>query len=109
MSYRLERRRRLIAVKGRPMLLARANNSASVTVQAYAPPPTVSTVDNGVPRQAFVAQITNDEIMASPNIDKPLRGDRLTDGASHYTLTDIAGVHDGPVLIGWVLIAAGGT
>ncbi|MFW7268831.1 hypothetical protein ACMAUO_12785 [Gluconacetobacter sp. Hr-1-5] len=74
---------------------------------AYAPPPQASQLVDGVARSAFVAQITADETDAAGFI--PQEGDSLADGARTYTLTDAAGVYDGPTLIGWTLIAAGGT
>ncbi|MFT8776266.1 MAG: hypothetical protein ABF893_06355 [Gluconacetobacter liquefaciens] len=107
MSWRADRRRRQIRAKGRSMTLSRPRNGGSVTLTAYAPPPQASQLSDGVARAAFIAQITADETGSAGFI--PQEGDNLVDGSCTYTLTDAAGVYDGPTLIGWTLIAAGGS
>ena len=91
------------------MLLARATGGESLTVQAYAPPPETSRIVDARAQQPFIAQVTNDELELRPTFGRPRQGDRLTDGGRTYTLSDAAGVYEGQTLIGWTLIAAGGS
>lgn len=109
MGHLQDRRRRQLKAKGRPMLLSRADQSVSLTVQAFAPPPETGRVVDATAQQPFVAQILTDEIAAQSKLDRPRRGDRIVDNGRSYTLTDAAGVFEGPTLIGWTLIAAGGS
>ncbi|GBQ96451.1 hypothetical protein AA23498_2641 [Acetobacter nitrogenifigens DSM 23921 = NBRC 105050] len=106
MTWRTERRRRQIADKGRMMRLMRADQSQSVSVMAYAPPPQASQLADGVARAPFVAQIGADEVTAAAYMPKPR--DRVEDGPKTYTLTDATPVYDGSTVCGWTLIAAGG-
>lgn len=106
-GYSTQRRRRQIRAKGRPMTLE-SGDGKTVSLTGYAPPPTIATIDGSVPRQSYVAQITNDELAAA-GYTKPGNGDTLTDGPRRYTLTDASPVYDRGALCGWVLIAAGGT
>ncbi len=91
------------------MLLARAGGGDSLTVQAYAPPPETGRIVEATAQQPFIAQVTNDEIALRPAFGRPRSKDRLTDGDRTYTLTDAAAVYEGATLIGWTLIAAGGS
>lgn len=88
------------------MLLMRADGKASVTVTAYAPPPSAVTLEDGISVAPFAAQITADETNAASY--RPASGDILTDDARRYTLEDAVPVYDGPTLCGWSLIAKGG-
>lgn len=106
MSYRTERRRRLIRTKGRPMVLSHPRDGTSVPVIAYAPPPQAAQLVEGVGRAALIVQIAADETGAAGFT--PIRGDRLVDGPKTYTLTDASPVYDGAVLAGWTLVSAGG-
>lgn len=107
MSYRTDRRRRLISGLGRKMLLMRAGGNCSVSIQGSAPPPQSSQLSNDAPQALFICQITNDELAAS-TYGRPRNTDRIKDGDSTYTLTDARPVFDGQEIAGWTLIAAGG-
>ncbi|KXV79709.1 hypothetical protein AD953_01290 [Acetobacter malorum] len=106
MSYRTDRRRRQISRKGRHMQLMRPDESASITVMAYAPPPQAVTLEDGVSVAPFEAQITADETAAANYA--PASGDWLMDNGRRYTLTDAVPVYDGSTLSGWSLSAKGG-
>ena len=107
MSYRTDRRRRLIRGLGRTMLLMRASGDRSVSIQGYAPPPQAAQLSDDMPQAAFIRQITNDEL-ASSAFGRPRNTDRIKDGDSTYTLTDARPVFDGQDVAGWTLIAEGG-
>lgn len=108
MSYRTDRRRRQIAAKGRPLLLARADGSASVTVTGYAPPAGAARLDSAVPVTALIVQIGTDELATRPDIDRPRAGDTLADGPALYSVTAANPVWDGDQLSGWTIIVDGG-
>ncbi|OUJ05358.1 hypothetical protein [Acetobacter malorum] len=107
MSYRTDRRRRQINRKGRPMQLLRPDESASITVMAYAPPPQAIVLEDSVSVAPFAVQITADETAAASYT--PASGDWLRDGGRRYTVTDAVPVYDGSYLSGWSLSAKGGS
>ncbi|GBQ14743.1 hypothetical protein [Swaminathania salitolerans] len=107
MSAGASRRRRQILRTGRPIVLSRADLSASVTVTGYAPPPQASQLAEGVGKATLLAQITADE--TSRTGYEPRKGDNLRDGPKTYTLTDASPVFDRGTLCGWTLIASGGS
>lgn len=91
------------------MLLARASGSDSLTVQGYAPPPATAQIVDDEAQAFFVVQILADELALKPSFGRPRHGDRLTDNGRTYTLTDAAAVNEGAAVIGWTLIADGGS
>jgi len=108
MGQRTDRRRRQIRKKGRLMTLSEANGTNTVTLMAYAAPPTTAALESGVSVMPFVAETLNDELAAA-GYGQPANADILTDGGRDYTLTDATAVYDGSEICGWKLIAAGGT
>ncbi|UMM63100.1 hypothetical protein [Aristophania vespae] len=103
-----ERRRRQLQKKGRLFQLSRANKSP-FNVLGYGTPPTTVTLNNAAPSQLFLVQIGHAEIEQAPDYDHPRNGDKLIDGPKKYTLTDASPIYKKDQLIGWVLIAKGGT
>ncbi|WP_394819762.1 hypothetical protein [Sorlinia euscelidii] len=100
----------MIRRRGRIMSLRHAApESAMVKIMAYAAPVSTAFLTDGMPRQAFIAEITHDELARAPSYGRPSAGDVILDGDRRYTLTDACPVYDGQQIVGWKLIAAGGT
>ena len=110
MGAMADRRRRQIARKGRPMQLTRAPGATplSVTLQAYAQPPGDVILLDAVARAPLLAETTNDELSAA-GYGRPSAMDKLMDGERSYTVSDAQAVYEGPTIIGWRIMAAGGS
>lgn len=92
------------------MLLARPGATGiSLTVQGYAPPPQSGSLVDAEAQQPMLVQIGANELAAKPLFGRPHHGDKLNDGGRTYTITEASAVYEGPAVIGWALVAVGGS
>jgi hypothetical protein len=117
MSAHLNARRRLLAAKGRPMVLKRQDGApvtvppdyVSVTVTGHLTRFRPDVAGDGAPAQSGgQIAILNDEIAEAAWPAPPRTGDLVEVDDELWALTGSDPVYDGSTLIGWTLHIEGG-